>query len=179
MIEFFRFLFSCLQAGLVTFGGGVAFIPVLHGLFVTDNHFISDANFQRIVVYASSTPGPIAPLITGYVGIISFGSKGMLLGILALILPTTLLILYIYPLFVQYKKHPILQHVNMYIKPLLIFMFLFLLITQLQFLFPFSKLHPIHTLILLTINILGFRVFKLQSLWILMIVFLYTFLFIL
>lgn len=125
-ISFLQFLLASFLSGIVTFGGGVAFVPVMHGYYVSDYQLISDTAYSKLYVYATSTPGPIAPLITGYIGYTQFGFIGMVLGICILILPTTAVALVLYPYFEKHQEHPILAYVDQFIRPLLIILFVIL-----------------------------------------------------
>lgn len=130
--SFLQFLLASFLSGIVTFGGGVAFVPVMHGYYVTDYQLISDAAYSKLYVYATSTPGPIAPLITGYIGYTQFGFIGMIIGISILILPTTAVALVLYPYFEKHQEHPILARVDHFIRPLLIILFVILIGMQLN-----------------------------------------------
>ncbi|MGL4663223.1 MAG: chromate transporter [Culicoidibacterales bacterium] len=148
MNSFFQFLVASFLSGIVTFGGGVAFVPVMHGYYVTDYQLISDAAYSKLYVYATSTPGPIAPLITGYIGYTQFGFIGMILGIMILILPTTGVALILYPYFEKHQEHPILAKVDQYIRPLLIILFIILLGMQVQLLKSEFSYYWLHFLII-------------------------------
>lgn len=134
MMHFLEFLLASFLSGIVTFGGGVAFVPIMHGYYVSDYQLISDAAYSKLYVYATSTPGPIAPLITGYIGYIQFGILGMILGILVLIVPTTCIALRVYPYFEKHQEHPILVILDKFIRPLLIILFVVLIGMQVQIL---------------------------------------------
>lgn len=145
---FLNFLFASFLSGIVTFGGGVAFVPVMHGYYVSDYQLISDAAYSKLYVYATSTPGPIAPLITGYIGYINFGFLGMILGIIVLILPTTCVALTLFPYFEKHQEHPILKCVDQHIRPLLIFLFIILIGMQLQVIKDELTTYWIHFLVI-------------------------------
>lgn len=171
---FLAFLLASFLSGIVTFGGGVAFVPVMHGYYVSDYHLISDAAYSKLYVYATSTPGPIAPLITGYIGYVQFGFIGMFLGIIVLILPTTFIALKLYPYLEKHQDHPILATVDQFIRPLLIILFVILLGMQLQTIRSEISTYWFHFLVISCISIFFLFVKKIKVIYIVLLIITYA-----
>lgn len=152
------FLLRTLQSSLTTFGGGVAFIPVLASVYVPE--FIDSQNFYTIIAYAQATPGPIAPFITAYVGYLNFGAIGVVLGVGVLIIPTVTLVISLYPAYTKHSEHPILQIINKYMQVFLLLMFIALTLTQINLLKPHMGHYWWQLITIVLINFIGLKVFK-------------------
>lgn len=175
--SFLFYLLGSFLSGIVTFGGGIAFVPIMHGYYVSDYHLISDAAYSKLYIYATSTPGPIAPLIAGYVGYIQFGWLGMFAGILILVTPTLLLALFLYPYFEKHQEHPVLKMIEQYIRPLLIILFLILIAMQLKVLQAEVGQYWLHFLIISSISALFLFVRKIKVIYIVLLIIGYAVLF--
>lgn len=86
--------FTFLKVGLLFFGGGFVLLPVLHGLLVTNLHWLNDREFVDGVAISNLTPGPIAVLST-FAGYHLAGIAGAVIATVALMLPAVLLMLLI------------------------------------------------------------------------------------
>lgn len=175
--SFLLYLLGSFLSGIVTFGGGIAFVPIMHGYYVSDYHLISDAAYSKLYIYATSTPGPIAPLIAGYVGYIQFGWLGMFAGIFTLVVPTLILALFLYPYFEKHQEHPVLKVVEQYIRPLLIILFAILMSMQLQVLRAELGHYWIHFLVITLISIFFLFVKKIKVIYIVAMIILYAIVF--
>lgn len=164
--QFFYFLLASFLSGIVTFGGGVAFVPVMHGYYVNDYHLLTDAAYSKLYVYATSTPGPIAPLITGYIGFTKFGFIGMVLGICVLILPTTAVALIVFPYLEKHQEHPILAAIDQFIRPLLMILFILLVMMQLQVLWSGLSEYWLHFFIITAFSCFALFVKKMKVVYI-------------
>ncbi|MCL1631259.1 chromate transporter [Sporolactobacillus sp. CPB3-1] len=85
-IAFFR-------SGMVSFGGGPSGIPLIEAEVVKRYHWMTIEEFGNLVALANALPGPINTKLAGYVGWKVKGFTGMLAALLAVVLPTVILMI--------------------------------------------------------------------------------------
>ncbi|MCO7176337.1 chromate transporter [Sporolactobacillus kofuensis] len=83
-IAFFR-------SGILSFGGGPSGIPLIEAEVVKKYKWMSIEEFGNMVAIANALPGPINTKLAGYVGWKIKGWAGMLIALIAVILPTVVL----------------------------------------------------------------------------------------
>ncbi len=86
-----RLVFSMFKVGLIGFGGGNALIPILEQTAVDEEGMVSEEAYEEDVVVASITPGALPVEIAGGIGRRFIGSKGLLIGSMAMALPGVIL----------------------------------------------------------------------------------------
>jgi chromate transporter len=96
--------------GSLVFGGGHVLIPMMYNQFVEFKHYLQPNEFIAGVGILQAIPGPVFSFST-YVGALSLkelGGSGLLLGsfigTIAIFLPGTLLIFFVYPIWNQVKN---------------------------------------------------------------------------
>lgn len=97
--------------GSIIFGGGQVLVPMMHEHFVSTKAYLSSKEFLNGYGFVQALPGPVFSFST-FVGILcmqSYGPGGMLLGGLigavAIFLPGTLIIFFVYPVWENLKKY--------------------------------------------------------------------------
>lgn len=83
-IEFFRL-------GLITFGGGIAMLPVIKATALK-HHWIEEKDWEEIVTLSQLAPGAIAVNCANLIGYRSLGLLGSLMAIFGMITPPILII---------------------------------------------------------------------------------------
>jgi len=81
------------KVSLLTFGGGLASLPFLYQVFVTDNHWLSDAVFSETVALAQMTPGPIILNSATLLGYRHLGIAGSLTATVAVVVAPLLVVM--------------------------------------------------------------------------------------
>ena len=99
-----------LWVGSLTFGGGLVAISLLYEVFVTSG-LLTDVFFYQMITIAESTPGPIAINLATYLGVNQFGLLGGVITTVSFILPSSMLIWMLYPIYRRHAKSPYLQAV--------------------------------------------------------------------
>ena len=96
--DWFNLLLHFLSLSLMMFGGALTVAPDLHRYLVEQQHWLTDAQFTASIAIAQSSPGPnvlYVALIGWNVGMNTGGIPsallGMLIGILGILLPSSLL----------------------------------------------------------------------------------------
>lgn len=83
-IAFFRI-------GMLGYGGGPGSIPLIHVETVKKYKWVTDEEFGDILALCNTLPGPIITKMAGYIGHRESGFLGMLIAVIASVLPTVLL----------------------------------------------------------------------------------------
>ncbi len=83
------------KIGLFTIGGGYAMIPLIQQEIVQNHQWISMTQFTDFIAIAESTPGPFAVNTATFVGMKMDGMLGAFIAILAVTLPSFIIILVI------------------------------------------------------------------------------------
>ena len=92
----FTLFYSCVKASFLTFGSGIAIVPVLKAVFVDEHHWISNDTFLKSLTLGQITPGPLVILGT-YLGYVILGFAGAVITTVGTFLPTFFLGLFVVP----------------------------------------------------------------------------------
>ncbi|MBV9961798.1 MAG: chromate efflux transporter [Parafilimonas sp.] len=92
------------KAGAFVFGSGLAIVPFLHGGVVTENHWLTEAQFVDAVAVAMITPGPVV-ITVGFIGYLVAGFTGASVAALATFLPCYLFTVIPAPYFKKIAKN--------------------------------------------------------------------------
>jgi chromate transporter len=86
-ILFFEFF----RLGLITFGGGIAMLPVIKRMAIK-RHFIQENDWEEIVTLSQLSPGAIAVNCANLIGYRTHRYLGSLIAIFGMILPPVIVI---------------------------------------------------------------------------------------
>lgn len=106
-----------LKIGLISFGGPAAQIALMHRELVEKRRWISDGRFLHALNYCMVLPGPEAQQLATYLGWLTHGALGGILGGLLFILPSLAIMIGIGSLYVLYGQLPEIQALLYGIKP--------------------------------------------------------------
>ncbi len=81
------------KVSLLTFGGGLASLPFLHQVFVTDYGWMTDAAFSETIALAQMTPGPIILNSATLLGYRHLGMFGSLVATFAVVIAPLLVVM--------------------------------------------------------------------------------------
>lgn len=99
--------------GSLVFGGGNVLITLMYEQFVQFRHYLTPDEFITGVGMVQAIPGPLFSLsaYTGAMILKDWGLQwqlaGALIGTVAIFLPGVLIILFLYPIWNEVKKHPL------------------------------------------------------------------------
>lgn len=115
-----------LRAGLTSYGGGPAVIPLIKYEAVDRYHWMDEEEYTQMVALANALPGPIGTKLAAYVGYHHKKWLGAFVGIAAHILPTTVGVILLMNAmnFLNHSKliHSMIQAVDPVIVALLVIM---------------------------------------------------------
>lgn len=108
-IEFFK-------TGLFAVGGGLATLPFLYAMGNATGWFNAQ-DVANMIAISESTPGPMGVNMATYVGFTSFGLPGAVLGPLALVFPSLVIIILISKILNKFKESKLVQDVFYGLRP--------------------------------------------------------------
>ena len=100
---FFELLLSFTKVGVLGFGGGPAFIPLIEEEVVHQHHWLTEKEFIDALAIGYTLPGPIATKLSTYVGYKIGGIPGVIAGLIGTVLPSLLIMLIIAAVFWEFK----------------------------------------------------------------------------
>lgn len=108
-IEFFK-------TGLFAVGGGLATLPFLYAMGEATGWFTAQ-DVANMIAISESTPGPMGVNMATYVGFNYFGVLGSLVGPLALVFPSVVIIVIISKILNKFKESKLVQDVFYGLRP--------------------------------------------------------------
>lgn len=103
----FDMLFEFLKIGTVTYGGGLAMIPLLRDITI-NNLWLTDAQFANLIAISQTTPGPIAINMATFIGFREEGVFGAIAASLILILPAFVMAILLSNFLAKHRKNPLI-----------------------------------------------------------------------
>ena len=83
------------KVGILGYGGGPSSIPLVHQEAVSNYKWLNSDEFGDILAIGNTLPGPIATKIAGYIGYRVAGWPGVLNAVLATILPSIVVMIFL------------------------------------------------------------------------------------
>jgi len=99
------------------FGGGPSTIPLVHKEVVQHFKFMNDDEFSDVLALGNSLPGPIATKMAGYIGYKVGGITGLFNALIATILPTVLIMIFLIGTLSNYRDSNYVQGMTSAITP--------------------------------------------------------------
>ena len=90
---YFDIFMAFLRSGLLCFGGGPASIPFIHREVVDRYKWMDNEEFAEVAAIGNSLPGPINTKMAGYIGYKIGGYAGLMIGLVAVVIPTAVLMI--------------------------------------------------------------------------------------
>lgn len=100
---------SFFQIGLLSFGGGMAAIPLIQAQVVTQHSWLTLTEFTDLVTISEMTPGPIAVNASTFVGTRIAGIPGALVATAGCILPSCCIVSLLAWLYFRYRNLSYIQ----------------------------------------------------------------------
>lgn len=110
-IAFFR-------AGMLGYGGGLSAIPLMHREVVLTYQWMDDEEFSDVLALANTLPGPINTKLSGYIGWRIAGGKGLILALIATVIPTVILMILLLTALNTFKDKPWVQGMAQGVLPI-------------------------------------------------------------
>jgi len=104
-------------ANILGYGGGPSIVPLIQHEVVTVYGWFTAAEFAEVFAMGNALPGPIAPKIAAYIGFNQAGVLGSIIGIVATVAPSAILMVLLMGVLTRHKDSPQVQRLTRYIRP--------------------------------------------------------------
>ena len=101
----FEIFLSIFKIGAFTFGGGYAMIPLIEQEVVNNKRWLNKDEFMDVLVVAQSLPGAMAINASIFLGYRIAGILGAISALIAVILPSFIIIILIAAFFMQFRNN--------------------------------------------------------------------------
>jgi len=117
-----QLLFSFMQIGLFSIGGGYAAMPLIREQVVTVHGWLTMNEFADLVTIAEMTPGPIAINAATFVGMRVAGVTGVLVATAGNVFPSIVIVSLLSVMYCRYKEMSLLKSVLASLRPAVVAM---------------------------------------------------------
>jgi chromate transporter len=117
MHNFILLFYAFIKVGILGYGGGQSIIPFIQVEAVENYKWISMEEFTDTLAMANTLPGPIAVKMTLIVGYKTAGLSGALVGLVGLLLPSSVLMLILTSFYLCYKDLPAVEALLKGVRP--------------------------------------------------------------
>ncbi len=114
---YWELLWSFIQIGLFSVGGGYASMPLIQAQVVDKYHWLTLTEFADIITISQMTPGPVAINSATFVGMRIGGIGGALVATLGCILPSCAIVLTLSWIYFKYRSVSVVQGVLAGLRP--------------------------------------------------------------
>ncbi len=105
-VTYLKLFSNFLKIGATAFGGFMALISIIHKQFSEREKLIDNETILNGISLASVLPGPMAVNVVAFVGYRLKGIKGALISMLAVLVPSVILIMVLSHIYFQYGSLP-------------------------------------------------------------------------
>ncbi|NLO84056.1 MAG: chromate transporter [Clostridiales bacterium] len=114
---YLELFWSFFQIGLLSFGGGLAAMPLIQNQVVDIHGWLSLQQFTDLITISEMTPGPIAINSATFVGMQIVGFGGALVSTFGCILPSCFIVSLLAWLYGKYQDMPVIRGVLGGLRP--------------------------------------------------------------
>ena len=114
---YLQLLWSFVQIGLFSIGGGYAAMPLIQAQVVEQHGWLTMNKFIDLITIAEMTPGPIAINSATFVGIRIAGLGGAIVATFGCILPSLFIVSLLSYVYARYRNLSLLQSVLASLRP--------------------------------------------------------------
>jgi len=116
----YGFLFlGFLIANLLGYGGGPASIPLMQNEIVNHYGWLSNDEFINVLAIGNALPGPIATKIAAYTGYAAAGWIGVIVALLATIVPSAVAVIALLKLLHKYRQSAVVKGMTLLVQPVI------------------------------------------------------------
>lgn len=119
---YLELLWSFLQIGLFSIGGGYAAMPLIQNQVVDIHPWLSMSQFADVMAIAEMTPGPIAINSATFVGIQVAGLSGAIIATVGCVLPSCAIVMCLAYIYYRFRGLSIVQGVLAGLRPAVVAM---------------------------------------------------------
>lgn len=112
-----KIFFAFFIAGILGYGGGPAFIPLIENEVVERFGWMTVEQFSEVLAFGNALPGSIATKMAGYIGYDVGGIPGLLVAVFAMVAPSLILMIVLLNTIKKHKDSPKVKRMTTYIRP--------------------------------------------------------------
>lgn len=146
-----------LRPGTLTFGGGPSAIPLIQEEVVERYGWLTVQEFTDALALGNSLPGPIATKMSALIGYKVSGWLGALIGLVAMVAPTALAIIFLVNSYMKFKEAAWLKGMMTAVRPVVV-----VLVAQVVWIMGQKSFLSIHTTIIAGVAAIGLMVLKIH-----------------
>jgi chromate transporter len=120
MNRLFQLFMAFFRTGMFGFGGGMATLPLIEEEVVERYHWLTIQEFTDSVAMSNSLPGPIATKMAALIGYKTMGPVGAVVGILGIVLPSTVMVIALITIYTKFKDQAWLKGMMRGVRPVII-----------------------------------------------------------
>ncbi|WP_062354182.1 chromate transporter [Bacillus kwashiorkori] len=114
---YWQIFLAFFRSGIFGYGGGPSSIPLVYKEVVDNFKWMTDEDFSDVLAIGNALPGPIATKMAGYIGYRVRGLVGMMVAIIANVIPTVGLVILLLTVFNAYKDRPWVHGMSQAVVP--------------------------------------------------------------
>ncbi len=119
---YLELLWSFIQIGMFSIGGGYAAMPLIQQQIVDNHQWLTMTQFADVMTIAEMTPGPIAINAATFVGIQIGGLLGAVIATLGCVLPSCVIVMTLAYIYYRFRGLSMVQGVLAGLRPAVIAM---------------------------------------------------------
>lgn len=158
-------------ANVLGYGGGPASIPLMYDFIVNHYHWLTNAEFSKMLALANSLPGPIATKIAAYVGYDVLGWWGLFIALIATIVPSATALIILIKLISKHRQSPVVKGMTLLVQPVIAVMMAVL--TWHIFSDAYRSQGMIQSIVIALISLIALTKFKLHPALLILAAFIY------
>ena len=120
MATYLDLLLSFFQIGILSFGGGMAALPLISQQVVDKHGWLTLGEFTDLVTISEMTPGPIGINASTFVGIRVAGVLGAVVAMIGYVLPACVLVSVLAKLYEKYRDMTYIQGTLRGLRPAIV-----------------------------------------------------------
>ncbi len=120
MSKYLELFWAFIKPGVFGFGGGQATIPLIREEVVENYGWLTEEQFADYLTMGNTLPGPIATKMSIIIGYDLYGYLGAFIAFMGMILPSTIAILVLFNVFLEYKDTTFVQGMQAAAKPVVV-----------------------------------------------------------
>jgi chromate transporter len=117
MLIYWEIFLAFFIPGIVGYGGGPAFIPLIQYEVVNRYEWMTVEEFGELLALGNTLPGPIATKMAGYVGYEIGGFFGAFIALFATVAPSLIAMVFLLGLLYKFKDSPRVKRMTSLIRP--------------------------------------------------------------
>ena len=120
MATYLDLLLSFFQIGILSFGGGMAALPLISQQVVDKHGWLTLGEFTDLITISEMTPGPIGINSSTFVGIRVAGVPGAVIAMIGYVLPACVLVSVLAKLYEKYRDMTYIQGTLRGLRPAIV-----------------------------------------------------------